>query len=170
MRADGRQGGKQGRVLERPARHRRKQRELPTRAKRRQDAVALAQQPAGKLSQRLGARPQPVANSLDRASHPCQRSIEREQRGARRQQDHEDGHADHGTLDQTAADAATDECRYGKDGQGEHDPEGQKIRRRQAADHIRARHTRLHEQPVLKCSADGAAAGRDPGERAARHL
>ena len=160
VRADRRERSEQGRVLERPARHRRKQRALPagpsvvrmrsrSRSSLRGSCVSGSARGRSRLRMRWIVRPthrsgRSNASSVALAASSTTKTITPM------------------TAPSTRLRLTPPRISEGRrDGQGEHHREGQEVGGRQATDRVRASHARLHEQAVLESGADRAAAGRD---------
>ena len=170
MVADRGQGGEQRRVVERPARDGREQRALPARPDRGDDPVALAQEAVGQALQRVGSPPQAVADALDRSAEPAKRAVKGREQG---------GRDESATKIATPITAASSSPRSTppRSSAGMAST-GIAITtanvRRFAA--VRPEITDgpsdagLYEHAVLEGRADRAAAGSDPGERAAGEL
>ena len=170
MRADRGERGEQRHVVEDPAADRREQRVLPLRAERLEDLVALAQQAAGEPGERLGLRPQAVADALGGAPDPAQRPVGRQQHRADPGGDGEDRDARRAGLEQAAVHRAAHERRDREHRQRQHDREDEQVDRRQRGHRRGSRQPGLDEHAVLQRGADRTAAGRDVRQRVAREL
>ena len=122
------------------------------------------------MAERLGSRPQAVANPLDAPADRAQRPVGDQEHHAERDQHHEQPYAEHAEQQQVVIDRPPKQRRNRQHGHGEHDGEGEQVGGGQPGDRGGAANAGGHQHPVLQRSPDSAAPRRDLGERVAGEL